>query len=249
MADQSDENFKLDGHGQLKGARSGANEPVSNDWSVLKIPLSSLHKPGLVHQFLVIVLLSAGMALWLGRVTVLQSAANLWIVSDPVVSADAAVVLGGGSPEVRPFVAASLYQQGLVGKVLLSRVADDNNSTVGGLPRDTEFNRNILSKLGVPPTAIELFGTENKNTADEAFSLKQWAMRSKPSVLLIPIEIFSARRVQWIFRHEFFGMAIKIETPSFEPQSYTRGTWWTTPHGRNAFGSELMKYAYYRLRY
>jgi hypothetical protein len=187
--------------------------------------------------------------LWLERVTVLQCAAKLWVVSDPVTQADAAVVLGGGTPEVRPFVAANLYREGLVRKILISRVADDRAATIGGLPRDTEFNRNIMLKLGVPPKAIEIFGSGNESTADEAFSLRQWAAQSKPSVLIIPIESFPARRVQWIFRHVFAGMPIRLDTPSFEPTSYTRAAWWETTHGRNAFESEVIKYAYYRLKY
>jgi hypothetical protein len=118
-----------------------------------------------------------------------------------------------------------------------------------GLPRDTEFNRNILLQMGVPAAAIELFGAGNRNTADEAFALKEWAEQNEPSVLILPTEIFTARRVRWIFNHEFSRSGVRIEVPSFEPKSYTRADWWTTTHGLSAFGSEVLKYGYYRLKY
>src|SRR5947209_5106418 len=53
----------------------------------------------------------AGVA-WVGRAPLLQGAADLWIVSDPLTPADVAVVLGGGV-DVRPFAAAELYHKGL----------------------------------------------------------------------------------------------------------------------------------------
>ena len=73
--------------------------------------------------YLVIIILLAAMGAggWLGRTALLQSAADLWVISDPITSADAVVVLGGGA-DVRPFVAADLYAKGLVHKVLVSQV-------------------------------------------------------------------------------------------------------------------------------
>ena len=53
----------------------------------------------------------------------LQGVADLWVVSDPITRADAAVVLGGGA-DLRPFVAADLYAKGLVHKILVSQVQD-----------------------------------------------------------------------------------------------------------------------------
>jgi uncharacterized SAM-binding protein YcdF (DUF218 family) len=72
------------------------------------------------------------------------------------------------------------------------------------MPSHNEFNREILLKLGVPATAIATFGTANKNTRDEAVALREWAERNTASAFIIPTEFFSARRVRWIFRREFF---------------------------------------------
>jgi uncharacterized SAM-binding protein YcdF (DUF218 family) len=170
---------------------------------------------------------------WLARERVLVKAADLWIVSDSTTRADAIVVLGGG-PETRPFVAAELWRRGLADKILVSQGSED---------------RNRLLKLGVPADAIEKFGTAITSTRDEAIALREWAERNAASVFIIPSEIFSARRVRWIFRRQFSGTAVSIQVPSFEPPNYTRWNWWKTEKGLVAFRTEFLKYTYYRLRY
>src|SRR5512143_3207054 len=100
---------------------------------------------------------------WSERAPLLRGAANLWIVSDPVTPADAAVVLGGGL-DLRPFAAAELYHKGLVKKVLVSQVTDGRAVAIGAQPGHTEVNRQVLLKLGVPADAIAPFGSSNKNT-------------------------------------------------------------------------------------
>jgi uncharacterized SAM-binding protein YcdF (DUF218 family) len=198
---------------------------------------------------MVAVLASLVICGWLGREALLRGAASLWIVSDPVTRADAIVVLGGNLQE-RPLVAAELYRRGLADKVLVSQVFEAEQVAVGASPSNTELNRAALLKLGVAPSAIENFGTANTNTRDEAVALKEWAERNAASVFIIPSEVFSARRVSWIFNRELSGSAITIEVPSFEqPSYYTRSEWWKTEYGVTTFKTELLKYVYYRLKY
>lgn len=196
---------------------------------------------------LVLATLSAGA--WIERDALLVGSADLWIVSDPITPADAVVVLGGGL-DVRPFVAAELYEKGLVKKVLLSDVEEAKSVGIGAVMGHTEKNRRVLLKLGVPDSAIETFGNANKNTREEAVALKSWAHRNVVSALIIPTEIFSARRVRWTLRREFAGTAVQIEVPSFDPpKEYTRANWWKTELGVISFQNEVLKYLYYRLKY
>ena len=186
---------------------------------------------------------------WIWRAAILRSAADLWIVSDPITTADAIVVLGGGE-NLRPFVAADLYAKGSVKKILLSQVRESPSVEIGALTSDTEDMRKVLLKLGVPDSAIETFGEANRNTWEEAVALKGWADRNTASVLIVPTEIFSARRVRWMFLHEFSGKGIRIEVPSFDPSAlYTRADWWRNEEGVIAFQNEILKYLYYRLKY
>jgi hypothetical protein len=101
------------------------------------------------------------------RAPLLRGAAGLWIVSDQVTAADAVVVLGGraGSPTFRG--GRSISQRSRQ-QVLVSQVADDRSVAIGAALGQTESNRQVLLRLGVPAGAIETFGTANKNTQDEA---------------------------------------------------------------------------------
>lgn len=198
---------------------------------------------------IVLVLATLCAGAWIEREALLRGSADLWIVSDPITPADAVVVLGGGI-DLRPFVAADLYAKGLVKKVLLSEVGDERSVAIGVLAGHTENNRKVLLSMGVPNSAIETFGNANKNTWEEAFALKGWAARNAASVLIIPTEVFSARRVRWAFRHVFSNTAVRIEVPSFDPsRDYTRAEWWKTEAGVVTFQNEVLKYFYYRLKY
>jgi hypothetical protein len=94
-----------------------------------------------------------------------------------------------------------------------------------------------------------MFGHANSSTWDEAYALREWADRNRVSRIVIPADIFSARRVRWIFDREFGGSSVRLEIPSFEPPGYTRAEWWKTKEGMIAFQTEFMKYLYYRLKY
>ena len=183
---------------------------------------------------------------WIERDPLLRDMADLWTVSDAVTHADAAVVLGGGL-EVRPFAAADLYRRGLVNKVLISQVEEGRVVSIGVVPGHTETNRQVLLKLGVPADAIETFGNANKSTRAEAVALGAWADRNNASTLIIPTEIFSARRVRFIFRRELPTKS--IEVLSLEPPEYGKGDWWKTDTGLVAFQNEILKYLYYRIKY
>lgn len=181
----------------------------------------------------VLVLIGFGIGIWLERDNLLQGLADLWVISDPITRADAVVVLGGGL-KYRPPIAAELYKKGHVNKVLVSQMR--------------EPNERILVKIGVPPAAIEMFGTDNRSTADEARAIKHWADHNTGSVLIIPAEIFAARRVRWIFRRELHATGVRVEVPSFE-EDIKRAGWWNTSAGRMTFRDEVLKYIFYRLKY
>ena len=80
-------------------------------------------------------------------------------------------------------------------------------------------------------------------------ALREWADHHAVKTLIIPTEIFSARRVRWMFRREFGGQSVRILVPSFAPQQYSAAEWWKSEVGIVAFQNEILKYIYYRLKY
>jgi len=186
--------------------------------------------------------------IWFERAPLLRGAADLWIVSDPLTPADVVAVLGGALNE-RPFEAADIYKKGLANKIIVSQVAPERYSSLGGIPAHTELNRMVLLKLGVPEAAIGTFGQANGNTDDEAVALRAWAAEHRVSRIIIPAEIFFTRRVGWIFNREFAGSAVHLEIAAFEPSKYTRAEWWKSERGTIDFQNEFMKFLYYRFKF
>jgi uncharacterized SAM-binding protein YcdF (DUF218 family) len=184
-------------------------------------------------------------ATWFGRGWLLRAAADLWIVSDGVVPADAVVVLGGGI-STRPFAARAYYQNGLVPKILLSNVQDYKTEGIG---IEAALTRSELVLLGVPDSAIEVFGSGLSNTYEEALALREWVSRSSARTIIVPTEMFSARRLRWILNHELAGTGTQIRVPALDGPDYNRSNWWRNQQALISFRNEIVKYTYYRLRY
>jgi uncharacterized SAM-binding protein YcdF (DUF218 family) len=199
---------------------------------------------------LLLVLLSIiaiGVVGWVERTSLLQRVAELWIVFDEIAPADAVAVLGGGI-EDRPFAAADYYRRGLVKSVLLSNVHVGPAEHLGALPTQVVATREILFKLGVPESAVEIFGDDLSNTHDEVLSLRAWARRTGARSIIVPTEIFPARRVRWML-HRVFGEDVAIRVVALDPELYKRDDWWQHEEGIISFQNEVLKYLYYRIRY
>jgi uncharacterized SAM-binding protein YcdF (DUF218 family) len=187
-------------------------------------------------------------SLWCSRVPLLRGAAELWIVSDPVGPADAAVILGGGV-DTRPFAAAEYYKNGFIKKILVSNVHAGRAEMLFGGSTHTDWNRNVLLKLGVPETAIEIFGFGLSSTYQETVALREWAVRTRARSVIVPTEALSARRVRWVVERELAGTGIEIRVPALDNPDYNPSNWWKDEKGIVEFQNEVIKYAYYRLKY
>jgi len=67
--------------------------------------------------------------------------------------------------------------------------------------------------------------------------------------VVIPIEIFSTRRARWIFNRELGPAGIRATVQAIGPRLYSVDDWWRHEPGLMSFRNELIKFAYYRLRY
>jgi len=196
---------------------------------------------------LLLALAATGMVAWFAREPLLRSAADLWIVSDPLAPADAVAVLGGGL-ETRPFIAADYYRRGLAKKVLISNIRESRAEQLGVVMSHLAANRQVLLRLGVPESDIGTFGANLSSTREEALALREWAQRTGSRSLIVPTEIFSARRVRWIL-HRVLGDAVTVRVAALDPTNYRRDDWWREVEGLVAFQNEVVKYLYYRVKY
>lgn len=221
---------------------------VSSEQSgiALAAPRRPRRAPRIWAGLLVAVALLAA-ATWVGRQALLREAAAVWIVSDVAAPADAAAVLGGGL-EYRPFAAAEFYHRGLVPKILVSNTGASPAERIGVLHSHVRANMEVLEKLGVPGAAILPFGSDLKDTYEEAVALHDWAKRTGAHSILVPTDIFAARRLRWIM-HRVFGDDAVVLVPAIDPPDYTRNDWWKSESGIITFQNEVIKYVYYRVKY
>jgi hypothetical protein len=208
-------------------------------------------RPCAITRRVLLVLIAAvavlGLTGWFEREAVLRDAADLWIVSDAPAPADVVAVFGGGL-EYRPFAAADYYHRGLVPKILVSDVNASRAEALGVLKPHVEANIEVLQKLGVPAAAIEPFGRNLTDTYAEARALHDWAVRTGAHTIMVPTDVFAARRLRWTL-HLVFGNDARILVPAIDPVNYHSDDWWKTPEGLISFQNEVIKYIYYRFKY
>jgi uncharacterized SAM-binding protein YcdF (DUF218 family) len=196
---------------------------------------------------LVIVVLVLGLA-WLERAPILQHIGAWWVVSDELTKADAVVVLGG-DVDARPFAAADLYKRGFAGTILVSNAQMGRAERLGFIPSYAELARAVLVKLGVPGTAIIPFGQDLSSTQEEAAAVRQWAVNSHAKRIIVPTEIFAARRTRWVFDRELSPIGVQVIVHAFQPPYYTIANWWQHRYGLVDFNNEVLKYLYYRVEF
>jgi hypothetical protein len=202
-----------------------------------------------LRRFLIVLLALVGISVvgWVERGPLLQSVADFWIVSDQIEPADAVAIFGGGLDD-RPFAAATYYRRGLVPKIVISNVRAAPAENLGALPTQVQTSREILLRLGVPNSAIETFGSDLSNTHDEALALRVWAERTGTRSIIVPTEIFTARRVRWALIR-VFGNDVVIRVSVLETSRYGRKDWWQHEEAIINFKNEIMKYLFYRVKY
>jgi transposase InsO family protein len=138
--------------------------------------------------------------------------------------------------------AADLYKRGVAPRVAVGVSEFDQG-------RDARLNREMLLENGVPSSAIVDFSFQPHSTYGEARGFLAWAKTSGVRRVIIPTDIFPSRRVRWIFTHELAPAGIRVTVQSVTPPWYSLDDWWRHRAGWRSFGSELIKFAYYRLKY
>jgi uncharacterized SAM-binding protein YcdF (DUF218 family) len=182
-----------------------------------------------------LILAAVSVISWEARRSFLSKIAVLWAIpSDPISQADAVVVLGGDGYERRPSTAAELYKRGLALEIL---VPDDQLS----IPQ-------TLQRLGISPQAIATYGNVS-STYEEAHAVAAWAGKNGIKKITVITEIFSGRRVRWIFNRELAKVGVVVNIVVLTPPGYNLESWWRTSEGLVTFRNELIKYWYYRVKY
>src|SRR5258708_9034136 len=151
------------------------------------------------------------------------------VVEDPLVKAQAIVVLSGAMP-LRAIEAAKLYHEGYAPEIWLTRSAEPGETLKEmGISFSGEdyYDKLVLIHEGVPADAIHVLGAPVVNTADE---VKRVAATLKPgkdaAVILVTTKVHT-RRVRLLWRKLVPGHPrVIVRAASTDPFDPRR--WWRT---------------------
>jgi uncharacterized SAM-binding protein YcdF (DUF218 family) len=186
--------------------------------------------------------LSIGGAIGLVLAVVIFFGVGRWlVVEDPLVKAQAIVVLSGGMP-VRAIEAAKLYHQGHAPEIWLTHSTEPAETLeLMGIRFAGEdyYNKLILIHAGVPPEAIHVLDPPIVNTADEIKAAAAALARAKGKAVIIVTTKAHTRRTRLLWRRLVPGQGRAIvraaSGDSFDPRH-----WWRTTSGALDVVRELL---------
>lgn len=177
-------------------------------------------------------------------------APRLLIVSAPLASADAIVVMSGSSAyKERTDKAAQLYREGRAPLVLLT-----NDGQRGGWSSAQQRNpyfferaTDELIKAGVPEASIRIVPGVAESTREESQVIRDYAVNERFRSLLVVTSSYHSRRALRSLRSACAetGITVGLEPSSAAPAAF----WWLHEQGWRTVGVEFVKVAYYWAKY
>lgn len=176
-------------------------------------------------------LLAAAIAAALAGLALLafSRAGTALVVESPLQHAPVAVVFGGKLP-LRAIEAAKIYKAGWTQQVWVTQGiysgADAALAEMGiDVTSESEYNRQVLEKLGVPAAAIRVLPGRNHNTFDEVRTIARAAAEAHLDRIILITSSYHTRRVGTLWRLVNGGTveAIVRYTPL---EAFDAAHWW-----------------------
>ncbi len=180
------------------------------------------------------------MAVVLGWRPLMRSAVAWLDVGTAPEPCDFVMVLGGG-PTTRPFVAAAMVRLGLARTVLVPRMVRAQPGEEVFLPPEDETVRDVLLRRGVPASQVRVVGQECAHTEAEARALKECLDREPGTTAAVVTDAFHTRRARWIFCRVMGSDAARLRFVSAPTDRFLPSSWWRTEAGVDAVLGEYLK--------
>jgi uncharacterized SAM-binding protein YcdF (DUF218 family) len=181
---------------------------------------------------------------YIARERLLIAAANMLTIDDAVGPSDYLVVTGG-SPDDRPFAAATLFRRGLAPKV----VVFEYQPGVAGQLSQTELYERILTLEGVPANAIERAPGLVRSSWEEARSLQRFLAGKPVTRIIIVTSAEHTRRSGWAFRKALAGLPVDVRTAAARHTNFDESNWWHHDEGVLLYLHEFFKFPFYLLQH
>jgi len=193
--------------------------------------------PALLWPALLLLLIAFG-GRWL-----LFSLSDLLVIDQEPVSADAIVVLGGGSGS-REERAVNLYDQGLAPVLIAS---GETLPILGRTRSYAQMAADYMVEQGVPRDAILLMDTVT-STYDEAVATLDLCEQRGWRSLIVVTDAYHTGRSRLVFRKVYRASDIKLTFVAAEPPWFDRQRWWADERSLLAVLQEYVKLVLYLLK-
>ena len=192
--------------------------------------------------WVVLGIIAAGIAAYVGRNAVLSAIGGFLIVQDETHPADAIVVLSGSVPD-RILEAVDLYQAHLAPRIILTREEplpglEALRARGATLPEHHEQNISIAEQLGVPAAAIAVMPTATTSTFAETKALVAYLKEQSVHSILLVTSKAHARRARLTFR-TLAGPDLTIAVCPSRYDPFSAEQWW---HGRGFVRRAVIEY-------
>jgi uncharacterized SAM-binding protein YcdF (DUF218 family) len=153
------------------------------------------------------------------------------VIQDPLIHADAIVVLSGRLPE-RALEAARIYQAGYAGQVWISQPLSPEGQLkamkIYYLGEDF-YNEKVLLAQGVPADAIQILEHPSANTEEEVREISETMRRNDFKSVIIVTSKPHTRRVRAIW-HKLAGSGLSAYVRFANEDPYDGAHWWRHTH-------------------
>jgi len=151
---------------------------------------------------------------------------------DPLRKADAIAVLAGTRMD-RALEAADLYQRGYAPRIVITREIPERSFAALAqrgitLAPNADVTRDVLQQLGVPAAAIIIPDAIHDNTAQEAQTLRQLAVRNRWRTLIVVTSKYHLRRAGFTLRRELRDTGTEVMMHGTRYGDANPDRWWTS---------------------
>jgi uncharacterized SAM-binding protein YcdF (DUF218 family) len=189
------------------------------------------------------------LVLLLGSVCFVPFAGRFLVREDPLESADAIVVLAGGTVD-RWLESVDLYREHYAKTVVLSPGRTDSAEMelrARGIRMATsaEAARTAMIQLGVPSDAVQIMPGNLDNTAQEAEAAHAFGQHAGWRRVIVVTSRYHTRRTGLAFRREFRGSPITVLVRASRHDESDPPRWWRHRADIRFVSSELQKLILY----
>jgi uncharacterized SAM-binding protein YcdF (DUF218 family) len=183
-------------------------------------------------------------ALYFMRAILLSGLAAFLVTEDPLQKADL-IYLDNGSVDTAPFLATTLWRQGLAPVVVLAPTKMTETERMGLQPNVAEVARGVLEETGIPPEFIVTLPDPVSGLRDQILALTHYLDENDIESVIFVSSMFRTRRVRWMTRSEIDREQIRIQLAAASSPDFGTGDWWKSEQGFVAVLGEYLRLLHY----